>query len=127
MLLYFYHRFIKVEAPQFDQEKIGDTINDGDGLLKEAIKTGDLEEVVEVVNSVSSILNYMQRQDNLQGEKGNVTEANKEAIKKSENERKEVCETFLSVLLCFNDLFRGPLKLSESVPFACKVSGGPLQ
>lgn len=78
-------------APPLELKKIGEIITGEDGLLKEAIKTGNLEEVLEIANSVSSVLNYMQRQDNLQGEKGNLTHADK---KRGEDERKKVCETY---------------------------------
>lgn len=98
-------------APPLELKKIGEIITGEDGLLKEAIKTGNLEEVLEIANSVSSVLNYMQRQDNLQGEKGNVTDANKEALKKSEDKRKEVCGGFLfsvhynycALMICLED------------------------
>lgn len=63
-----------------------------DGALKEALKRGDLQKMVEIVNSVGSILNYIGRQAEV-AEQGNLTEAQAEEAQKSEDLRKEVCDT----------------------------------
>ena len=81
---------LKVHAPQFGLVKIGDIINDEDGVLKEAIKAGDLQEVVEVVSSVCSILNYMERSDKSQLENGDLTEDKETTIKDEKDTRMKV-------------------------------------
>ena len=63
-----------------------------DGALKEALKTGDLQKMVEIVNSVGSILNYIGRQAEI-AEQGNVTEAQAAESQEAEDTRVEVCDT----------------------------------
>lgn len=65
---------------------LSDIIESDDGLLKGALSSGDLKETVEIISSVSSILNFMERQDEQEEQGGNH---NEEATK-SKGERKEV-------------------------------------
>ena len=71
-------------------DTIGGIINSEDGLLKEAIKTGDLQEVVEIVSSVCSILNFMERRNKSQVENGGLTEDQEAAIKEEKDKRVKV-------------------------------------
>ena len=61
-------------VPPLDEKGLAHFISNDDGLLKEAIKTGDLQKVVEIASSLSSILNFMSRQDKA-GRSQNETEA----------------------------------------------------
>lgn len=65
---------------------LSDIIESDDGLLKGALSSGDLKETVEIISSVSSILNFMERQDEQEEQGGNLDE---EATK-SKEKRKEV-------------------------------------
>lgn len=62
-------------------------VSDDGGLLKEAIKTGDLQEVVEIVNSVCSVFNYDSRKEGLET---NLAENEEEKAKEELQTRKEV-------------------------------------
>ena len=83
--------------PELALNNLKDIINDEDGLLKEALKTGDMQEVVETVSAVCSILNYMSRQDGLSSD--NATEAETAAIQDERNTREEVCGTIVLISL----------------------------
>lgn len=58
--------------------------------MKEAIKTGDLQKVVEIASSLSSILNFMSRQDKA-GRSQNETEA----VAITKGKREEVRTAFI--------------------------------
>ena len=81
---------LKVNVPQFELGTIGEIINSEDGVLKGAIQTGDLQEVVEIVSSVCSILNFMERSNKSQMENGDLTEDQKTAIKEEKHKRMKV-------------------------------------
>ena len=65
---------------------LSDIIESDDGLLKGALLSGDLKKTVEIISSVSSILNFMERQDEQEEQAGNLDEE----AKKSKEKRKEV-------------------------------------
>ena len=81
---------LKVNVPQFGLDTIGGIINSEDGVLKGAIQTGDLQEVVEIVSSVCSILNFMERSNKSQMENGDLTGDQKTAIKEEKHKRMKV-------------------------------------
>ena len=56
-------------------------------MLKEALKRGDLQEMVEIINSVGSILNY----DGRQAAQKNLTETEAAEEQESRDTRTEVC------------------------------------
>lgn len=58
--------------------------------MKEAIKTGDLQKVVEIASSLSSILNFMSRQD-----KARRSQNETEAVAITKEKRKEVRTAFI--------------------------------
>ena len=74
----------------FTNDQLKGMIIGEDGLLKEALKRGDLQEMVEIINSVGSILNYGGRQ----AAEKNLTGTEAEEEKNSSDTRKEVCETY---------------------------------
>ena len=78
---------IKVKPIDFTNGQLRDLINGEDGLLKEALKRGDLQEMVEIINSVGSILNY----DGRQAAQKNLTGTEAEEEKESKDTRAEVC------------------------------------
>lgn len=79
----------KVKPTDFNNDQLRELIRGEDGLLKEALKRGDLQEMVEIINAVGSILNYNGRQAAQQ----NLTESEAAEEKKSRDTRVEVCET----------------------------------
>ena len=81
---------LKVNVPQFGLDTIGGMINSEDGFLKGAIQTGDLQEVVEIVSSVCSILNFMERRNKSQVENGDLTDDQETEIKKEKDKRMKV-------------------------------------
>lgn len=58
--------------------------------MKEAIKTGDLQKVAEIASSLSSILNFMSRQDKARRSKNET-----EAVAITKGKRKEVRTAFI--------------------------------
>ncbi|XP_022779645.1 uncharacterized protein LOC111321123 [Stylophora pistillata] len=53
---------IQVKPTDLSGDKLHELISGKDGLLKEAKKRGNLQEMVEIINAVGSILNYQGRQ-----------------------------------------------------------------
>lgn len=82
-----------MKPTDFSNEKLKDIISGEDGLLKEALKKGDLQGMVEIINSVGSILNYNGRQADL-AEQGNFTDAETAEAQEAEDTRIEVWETY---------------------------------
>lgn len=80
----------KVKPTDFTNDQLSELIRGEDGLLKEALKKGDLPEMVEIINAVGSILNYNGRQ----AAQKNLTESEAAEEKKSRDTRVEVCETY---------------------------------
>lgn len=80
----------KVKPTNFTNGQLRHLISGEDGLLKEALKKGDLQEMVEIINAVGSILNFNGRQ----AAQRNLTEAEAAEENEAENTRKEVCETY---------------------------------
>lgn len=78
-----------MKPTDFSNEKLKDIISGEDGLLKEALKKGDLQGMVEIINSVGSILNYNGRQADL-AEQGNFTDAETAEAQEAEDTRIEV-------------------------------------
>lgn len=78
----------KVKPTDFTNDQLRDLISGEDGLLKEALKKGDLQEMVEIINSVGSILNY----DGRLAVQKNVTSKTEAAEEEeSRDTRAEVC------------------------------------
>ena len=78
-----------MKPTDFTNDQLRNLISGEDGLLKEALKRGDLQEMVEIINAVGSILNYGGRQA---GQK-NLTETEAAKEKESRDTRAEVCGT----------------------------------
>lgn len=83
----------KVKPTDFSNEQLKDFIAGEDGLLKEALKKGDLQGMVEIINSVGSIMNFNGRQDD-SADQGNLTEAEATETKIAKDTRIEVWETY---------------------------------
>lgn len=79
-----------MKPTDFTNDQLSELITGEDGLLKEALKKGDLQEMVEIINAVGSILNYNGRQ----AAQKNLTESEAAEEKKSRDKRPEVCETY---------------------------------
>lgn len=90
LILGYFFLSVKVTVPSLDEKGLADIINNDDGLLKEAIKIGNLQEVAEIASSLSSILNFMSRQ----GEAGNNPNET-EAVAVTKEKRGEVRTTFI--------------------------------
>ena len=91
----------KVQPTVFTNDKLTELISGEDGLLKEALKRGDLQEMVEVINSVGSILNY----DGRQAAQSNLTGTKAEEEQKARDTRVEVCGTYNDRFLLFLHIF----------------------
>ena len=72
--------------------------------MKEAIKKGDLQKVVEIASSLSSILNFMSRQD-----KARRSQNETEAVAITKGKRKEVRTAFI-VYSLHTRIFKIPAK-----------------
>ena len=79
----------KVKPTDFSNEQLKGFITGEDGLLKEALKKGDLQGMVEIINSVGSIMNFNGRRDD-SPDQGNVTEAEATEAKIAKDTRIEV-------------------------------------
>lgn len=95
LILRYFFTSLKVTVPPLDEKGLADIISNDDGLLKEAIKTGNLQKVVEIASSLSSILNFMSRQDEA-GSSQNETEA----VAITKEKREEVRTTFIRFIAC---------------------------
>ena len=78
----------KVKPTDFTNDQLRDLISGEDGLLKEALKKGDLQEMVEIINSVGSILNYDGR---LAAQKNVTSKTEAAEEEESRDTRAEVC------------------------------------
>ena len=79
-----------MKPTDFTNDQLRDLISGEDGLLKEALKRGDLQEMVEIINAVGSILNYGGRQ----AEQKHSTETEAPEEQEARDTRVEVCETY---------------------------------
>jgi len=84
----------KVHPKEFTNDELKNLISGKDGLLKEALKRGDLQEMVEVINAVGSILNY----DGRQAAQKNLTGSKAEEEQDARDTRVEVCGIYDSRL-----------------------------
>jgi len=69
---------------------LNDIIKGEDGLLKEVLKTGNLQKAVETINSVCSYLNFLNRKGDLDLQNENVTEDERASIQEQKDTREEV-------------------------------------
>jgi len=92
----------KVKPTEFTNDELKDMITGEDGLLKEALKRGDLQEMVEVINAVGSILNFGGRK----AAQKNLTGPDAKEEEEARDTRVEVCGTYDSHLLGFLDIFQ---------------------
>ena len=76
--------------PRLDSNMLNDIIKGEDGLLKEVLKTGNLQKAVETINSVCSYLNFLNRKGDLDLQNENVTEDERASIQEQKDTREEV-------------------------------------
>ena len=79
-----------MKPTDFTNDQLKNLISGKDGLLKEALKKGNLQQMAEIVNSVGSILNYNGRQ----AAQKNLTKAEAAEEKEATDTRVQVCEAY---------------------------------
>ena len=84
---------------------LSEIIDNEDGLLKEAKKRGNWKKMVEIGNSVVSVINHLSNDQNSEDEKRNSTSAEKQEIEENWRRRVKVrevprCEKYRSHREC---------------------------